>query len=72
MGISARTENWRVTQWRDWATGTVVASELYDHRTDPDEVVNLADNPAYAEILAQQQRLLPPHRPDADGDTSDH
>jgi len=43
-----------------------------DHRTDPDEVVNLAGNPAYAEILAQQQRLLPPHRRGADGETSDH
>lgn len=72
MGISARTENWRVTQWRDWATGAVMASELYDHRTDPDEVVNLADNPAYAQILAQQQRLLPPHRRGADGETSHH
>ncbi len=45
MGYSIRTGDFRYTEWRDWATGHVVATELYDHRSDPDETRNVADDP---------------------------
>jgi N-sulfoglucosamine sulfohydrolase len=37
--------------WRD-------AIELYDLQSDPDEVVNLADNPAYADIRRTMSEKL--------------
>lgn len=40
MGCSVRTARYRYTEWRDFATGRVVARELYDHRTDPAETRN--------------------------------
>jgi iduronate 2-sulfatase len=49
MGYSVRTETFRHTEWRDWKSGATIARELYDHRTDPNETHNLADDPAHAE-----------------------
>ncbi len=70
MGYSLRTEAYHYVAWMNWATGAYVAYELYDHRIDPGENVNLAGQPAYAAILAdlEAQRLagwraaLPPDR----------
>lgn len=42
MGYSLRLENYRYTEWRSFGTDSVVATELYDHRNDPDEMVNIA------------------------------
>jgi len=42
MGYSMRTDRYRYTEWRDRRTQEVVASELYDHETDPAENVNIA------------------------------
>lgn len=42
MGYSLRTENYRYTEWRDFATHAVVATELYDHKNDPEEKINIA------------------------------
>lgn len=38
--------------------GPRVAEELYDLQEDPDEVVNLADDPAYVEVLAEMRQQL--------------
>jgi hypothetical protein len=43
MGYSMRTKRFRYTEWRDRPTGEVMARELYDHETDPDENVNVAE-----------------------------
>lgn len=51
-GTSVRTADWRLNVW---ASG---AAELYDHRTDPREFVNLAGNPAAAEAEAELRALL--------------
>ena len=42
MGYSLRTSRYRYTQWRSPDHDQVIASELYDHRDDPDETRNLA------------------------------
>jgi iduronate 2-sulfatase len=43
MGYSARTDAGRYTEWREWATGRLVAAEWYDHGRDPLERVNRFD-----------------------------
>ena len=50
---SIRSRDWRLISYRDGA------QELYDHRSDPDELHNLADDAAYQEIVDQLVRWLP-------------
>jgi len=48
-GASLRTNRWRYTRW-----GEEIKSgneELYDHRTDPEEHVNIADHPDSKKVL---------------------
>lgn len=47
MGYSIRTHRFRYTEWRDFQTGTVLARELYDHKNDPRETVNVAIDDRY-------------------------
>ncbi|MEM8873678.1 MAG: sulfatase [Planctomycetota bacterium] len=57
-GFSIRTERYRYTEWRDFETGEVLARELYDQADGPIVDRNLADDPAYAEIVAKHAALL--------------
>ncbi|WP_297089330.1 sulfatase [uncultured Draconibacterium sp.] len=50
---AVRSNNWRYIKYRDGG------EELYDHRNDPGEHVNLASNPSYADVIAQLQQYLP-------------
>ena len=62
MGYSLRTREWRYTEWRSRPddtgtdtgtdTGNPVARELYDHRRDEAETVNLAADSRYAGVVA--------------------
>ncbi len=45
-GYSIRTNQWRYTEWRAIDSGKVMARELYDHKNDPGETRNLADDSA--------------------------
>ncbi|NWG13992.1 MAG: sulfatase-like hydrolase/transferase [Acidobacteria bacterium] len=54
VGKSVRTERWRYTEWDEGRRGV----ELYDHRRDPGELHNLADDPRYAENRAALSDLL--------------
>lgn len=54
MGYSMRTKNFRYTEWKNRQTGEVLARELYDHRKDPQENVNVA---AHSEYEQDVQRL---------------
>lgn len=54
MGYSMRTDRYRFTRWveaKDHAK--VDAIELYDHQTDPQENVNIANDPKNAALVAQ-------------------
>ncbi|WP_420400461.1 sulfatase [Flagellimonas sp.] len=60
MGYSMRTEDYRFTLWKDYTDPKAepIFFELYDHRKDPHETVNIAgDNPEIvAKLLAQFNR----------------
>jgi arylsulfatase A-like enzyme len=52
MGYSMRTDRYRFTAWMARADPTmVVAQELYDHHTDPQENQNLAGRPENAALV---------------------
>ena len=50
---SIRTREWRLISYEDGAI------ELYDHRTDPDEFNNLAEDPIHRDKLKQLSKWLP-------------
>lgn len=52
MGYSVKSHKGRYTEWLREATGEIVAREFYDHCSDPDENLNRADDPDYAETVA--------------------
>lgn len=54
MGRSVRTERWRYTEWGNGAEG----AQLYDHKKDPFEYKNLADDPAFAKTRNEMKKLL--------------
>jgi len=53
-GRTVRTERYRYTEWDEGKQGV----ELYDHDTDPREIMNLAKDPKYAEKVAELKKIL--------------
>lgn len=53
-GRSVRTDRWRYTEWDRGLAGI----ELYDHRADPGETVNLARQPGHDETVEELSALL--------------
>ena len=54
MGTSIRTDRYRFTRWtRTNAPDKVGGLELYDHKSDPLENVNIATQPEHAELVKQ-------------------
>jgi arylsulfatase A-like enzyme len=59
MGYSMRTDRYRFTAWtlrND--PSRIVATELYDHEVDPQENVNIADQPDSKSLVEQLQTQL--------------
>lgn len=68
-GYSIRTDRYRMVLWVKQenfnrniltpdADPETVAIELYDHRKDPEENINCADNPEYADVVEDLKRQL--------------
>jgi iduronate 2-sulfatase len=58
-GYSVRTKNFRYTEWRnELEGGEVFHKELYDHRVDSVEILNLADDERYYDIVLQHAQIL--------------
>jgi arylsulfatase A-like enzyme len=51
--FSIRTEDWRYTRYID------DSEELYDHRSDPEEWINLANEPQYRKIMDKLAAYIP-------------
>ena len=58
MGRALRTDHHRFVAWWEKRSGEIVARELYDHETDPDETRNLATDPQHAALVARLEREL--------------
>jgi len=58
MGYSIRTERYRYPEWRAFRERKVLARELYDHETDPQETKNLAGRKDSADMLSRLQKRL--------------
>jgi arylsulfatase A-like enzyme len=57
MGYSMRTDRYRFTRWVDRDDPEHVDSvELYDHQTDPQENVNIANDPQQKDVVEQLTR----------------
>ena len=54
-GYSLRTPRYRFTQWTDTPG---LSTELYDRLSDPAEMVNLATDPVYADVVSQLSARL--------------
>jgi len=57
MGYTVRTDRWRYVEWRAKKDGYIVR-ELYDHQKDPDETINVADEPSNAEVITEHAKRL--------------
>ena len=58
MGCSMKTDRCRYTEWVRQETKQVEARELYEHRADPGENVNLVTNPDYAGELKRMEKMM--------------
>ena len=58
MGYSVRTDRFRYTEWVDWETFELKATELYDHERDPGESRNVAEDAGYAEVRSEMAAIL--------------
>ena len=59
-----RTRDFRYVEWRKLESlEEIVWSELYDHRTDPDESVSVVGKPEYAGVLKKHAKLVRENSP---------
>lgn len=58
MGYACRTDHHLFVEWRNMETGEILAAELYDHRDDPLENVNLAERPDQKTVQEGLRRQL--------------
>lgn len=58
MGYAIRTDRYRYVEWFEWnketgKPGAYLARELYDHKNDPDENVNIAEEVSSRKLVSQ-------------------
>ncbi|MGE4489680.1 MAG: sulfatase [Kiritimatiellales bacterium] len=59
MAYSIRTKDFRYVEWRDGnKQNQLVWTELYDHRTDPEESISVAGRPEYKDVIQRHAALI--------------
>ena len=59
MAYSVRTSDFRYVEWREPDnSNAVIWQELYDHRSDPEETVSVANKQAYADVVKRHETLV--------------
>ena len=58
IGYSIQTDRYRYTEWIRESSGELMARDLFDHKIDPDENVNISNDPDQNEIIEELSRLL--------------
>ncbi|MDD9866192.1 MAG: sulfatase, partial [Verrucomicrobiales bacterium] len=58
MGYSIRTKRYRYVEWQNWKTKAVGARELYDHRSDPDDMKNVGGEAQARPVAARGAKRL--------------
>ena len=58
MGYALRTSRYRYIQWQDWSTKRLLAVELYDHESDPNETKNVAMGSKYEKVREELAEIL--------------
>jgi len=58
MGYAVRADRYRYVEWREWKSRQVVARELYDHMSDPNETCNVVNQAERSNIAKELSRVL--------------
>lgn len=58
MGYAVRTNQYRYVEWRKFKTGLLMERELYDHKTDPGENINVIADPRYAGVIKELEQIM--------------
>jgi iduronate 2-sulfatase len=58
IGYSIKTEQYRYTEWTKASSGKVLAKELYDHHSDPNENENIASLPENKVLVDKLSKML--------------
>jgi len=58
MGYTVQTDRYRYTEWIRESTGELLARDLFDHQTDPDENSSIANDPENEELIQTLSSLL--------------
>ena len=58
MGYALRTQRYRYIEWQDWESKQVVARELYDLASDPQETRNIAGIAKHKAAVEEMSQIL--------------
>ena len=58
MGYTVQTDRYRYTEWIRESTGELMARDLFDHQTDPEENSSIANDPENEELMQKLSALL--------------
>lgn len=58
MGYSVRSSDYRYTEWREPKTNRLLATELYDHQSDPGETKNRSSESSLQQVIQWHQSEL--------------
>jgi iduronate 2-sulfatase len=58
LGCAIRSDSHRYVEWFDCETSALLGRELYDHRVDPGETVNIVESPTNGELVAALAQRL--------------